>query len=299
MQIVRRRTMLLLVPLGLLALTLGIWWLLSGINQEVQAVSSNACTADEAYYIAKGEASAGERVTVRTHTEVSPSALRVVFSDPNGNVKVEKIRIGDATEEQRSALRSSESSSIDPALIPANFTRHAASGTIYHRQLDGGTWTGWVSEREELDKPLDVLGFCGSPMSELTGLQRIGSESVDGVSTTKYTATVEFDDDTAEVGPLDLRLDWWVDSDGRLKRKTITHLAYNSKVVTTFSDFGQVKTINAPVTPTPAPTAATATPVPATATPRPPPSGLAASASGTDSIVLSWTALPGASRYGV
>ena len=61
----------------------------------------------------------------------------------------------------------------------------------------------------------------------------------------------------------------------------------------------------------PAPPAATATPEPATATPEPAtptpvslnapptPSGLAASASGADSVVLSWTALAGASHYGV
>ena len=51
-----------------------------------------------------------------------------------------------------------------------------------------------------------------------------------------------------------------------------------------------------PATATPVPPAATATPVPPTA---PVPSGLTATASGSDSIVLSWTPLAGASRYGV
>ena len=83
-------------------------------------------------------------------------------------------------------------------------------------------------------------------MSELTGLRRVGAESVDGVSTTKYTATVEYDGDTTQTGLLDLQLDWWVDSGGRLKRKSTTHLAYNSKVEITFSDFGRVNNIAIP-----------------------------------------------------
>ena len=59
-----------------------------------------------------------------------------------------------------------------------------------------------------------------------------------------------------------------------------------------------------PATATPAPEPATATPEPATPTPvplsaPPVPSGLAASASGSDSVALSWTPLAGASHYGV
>ena len=51
--------------------------------------------------------------------------------------------------------------------------------------------------------------------------------------------------------------------------------------------------------PTPTPTPAPATPTPVPLSPPPVPSGLAASASGADSVALSWTALAGASHYGV
>ena len=84
MQIMRKRTMLLVIPVGLLALAMGLWWLLSDSHQEAQAVSTNACTADEAYYIATVVSSNYGEVTVRMRTEVSPSALRVVSQTQAG-----------------------------------------------------------------------------------------------------------------------------------------------------------------------------------------------------------------------
>ena len=279
MQIVGTRAMLSIIVVGVLALALGLWWFLSGPRELPQAISTNACTADEAYYIVMAVASAGEEVTVRTRAEVSPSALRFIFSDPNGNVKMEKIRIGDATQQQQSALasaepgsKSDEKSNVDPALIPANFTRHATNPTIYCRLMEGGTWTEWVNEREEPDYLVDGPGSCGSPMGQLTGLTRLRTEVVDGVPTTKYTAMLEFNGDTTETGPLDHRADWWVESLGRLKRKSLTHLAYNSKEVVIYSDYGWVNDITIPgtsSTPTPEPAASATSPSPTSRTTSP------------------------------
>ena len=184
--------------------------------------------------------------------------------------------MGDATERQRSTMRSADGvstsdtrSNTNPALLPANFTRHAPNATVYDRQLIDGRWTDWTNSREEAGELTDGPGFCGSPTNELSGLRRVGTESVDGVITTKYTAKVEYDGDPTSTGPLDLRLDWWVDSSGRLKRRSQTHLAYNTQVVTTYSAFGRVNDISIPgtqATPTPLATA-TQTPTATTANP--------------------------------
>ena len=63
-----------------------------------------------------------------------------------------------------------------------------------------------------------MAGFCGEMQSQLTGLNNVGSETINGISTTKYSATIEADGDPSIDGPHDLRSEFWVDAQGRLVR---------------------------------------------------------------------------------
>ena len=228
--------------------------------------------------------SGGDGVVIQEQlTELASDRIRSTFWNKDGRMYRQEIRLGDPL------------GSRDSGRITNHFeshTRFNPQGTTYIREFtdtrnsdaNGGiAWTPWNKERAILDRIEPEGGFCGYSLGILTNLRQTGSETIDGVATARYEATIEIDGDESTVGPADMRLEWWVDMEGLLYRRINTKLSDGYRVAQYFSGFGEANhisipgappgdTVNPQPTPTPEPTP-TPTPTPGvTRTPTPTPS---------------------------
>ena len=264
------------------ALGMIVWWLALGDSQ-TQAITVDACDLEPEFYDVRAIVSGGDGVVIQEQlNELASDRIRSTFWDEDGRMVMQQIRVGDSFS-SRSSTRS-----IDH--FEAH-TRFNPQGTTYTRVFTGGrssganinrAWEPWKSEREVLDRIDPDGGFCGYSLGILTNLRQTGSHTIDGVPTAKYEATIEIDRDESTVGPADMKLEWWVDGEGRLRRRINTQILNGYRVAQYFSGFGVANQISIPgepqATATPEP-AATPTPTP---TPSPPPTPLSG-ANGIDS----------------
>lgn len=222
------------------------------MNAETEAIGHNACDAGEpSYFDIRGIVTIDGQVEQRHFTEVSPSAIKVTFSDGSEVDYGQRIWIGDSIGSR------------------AVLTRFNENGTVYRRTKQGGSWGNWESRRDTEEWPggdSSSGSFCQWNREELTNLRRLsGSVSVGGVSTEHYAASREYGDDPSQPSQADLKLEWWVDGDGQLIKSVREQPGAKLKITLYYENIGEVNAIVAPMgTPTP-PTTATPTPV-ATAT---------------------------------
>jgi hypothetical protein len=134
--------------------------------------------------------------------------------------------------------------------------------------------TSWVSidvnalSQQQLGKSLGQLALSApsDPSQVLSFLRGAGADvklagpaTVDGIATTRYTATIDLDKAAAqlpakaragvarfedEIGTHLLPAQLWIDGQGRLRRMTIT--AQHSEITLTLSDFGTPVHVTAP-----------------------------------------------------
>ena len=275
MQIGRTRTMLFIIPVGLLALGVGLWWLLSS-PQEEQAVAStipaeekhlsaqeiveDLCASstlpDHYDYRAVLTDTSDRGVFVqRMEYRKSPTGQHMIFSDEAGNMIGEGMLVHRQNSGGDAATRTTESGEVRD---------------LYLRRLDE---SGQLGEWETRAWPKPALGsattrstesgssglgedppsFCGLPL-ELEGhdveFRFVGNETIDGVETRHYFHSYSQTGD-----PGYYSTDYWVDSDGRIKkRRTEAYdpspiagdTAHTVEWVTTYSGFGETNVITPP-----------------------------------------------------
>ncbi len=288
----------------IIAIGMVVWWLVFGGGQ-TQAITVDACDLEPPeFYDMRAFISGGDGIVIQEQfNEMASDRIRSTFWDGNGRMVMQRIRLGDSF------------GSGDSQRTVNHFERHTRfnpQGTTYTREFTDTrksesngerALTTWNSEREVLDRIEPDGGFCGYSLGVLTNLRRTGSQIIDGVSTTKYEATIEIDRDESTVGPADMKLQWWVDGEGLLRRRINTQILNGYKVAQYFSGFGVANHISIPgappvdpirpqITPTP-----TKTPEP-TPTPTPSPSPTSTplpgdsctrSLSGNGSVAGEWT----------
>ena len=288
-------------------------FLFSGTSR---ATGSDPCTAHENHYDVRTVVRIDGETIATGFSEVSPNGLKLQISEVPGGVVAERIQIADRV------LRNE-----GRAVVGASFEALRASGTIYERRREDGAWSAWTSERVAETPTVSGVGegICGHDLSDFPSLTRGGTETIDGVSTTKYSTSVsrEGDPDVTQ-----LKVEIWVDDDGQLRRRTISYPPARQENEYTFVNQGQTNNVSAPTTATPAPApTATETPTPTltptstsqpaatrTATPTPAPAATPTPASlaapdaprvvrsfpergGSLRVQLDWNDVAGASRY--
>ena len=244
-----------LLVLGLTTLGIVLWFIVGA--ERGLATTSNPCTVDDHHYDVNGESRMGGVVRMRHYSEVSPSAIRVVFTDPADGVIEERIRTGSGDRSERASE------------LPAPFGTQAIE---YRRYRNDESWSSWRTVVSQQEGVISTGGspFCSHNRNDFTSLTNEGTEIINNVSTTKYTAIIEADNDPNEVGLGDVTMSLWVDSDGRLRQRTIGVPATQQENKYTFENHGQINSISIPNTSAESATAtvpAVTTPVTSTSTP--------------------------------
>lgn len=257
-----------------IALGMVVWWLAFGGGQ-TQAITVDACDLEPPeFYDMRAVVSGGDGSVLQEQlNELASDRIRSTFWDADGQMVMQQIRVGDSLGSRDSERTMNHFE---------DHTRFNPQGTTYTREFtssrnndanDERAWAPWNSEREVLDRIEPDGGFCGYSLGVLTNLRRTRSQIIDGVSTTKYEATIEIDRDESTVGPADMKLEWWVDGEGQLRRRINTQILNGYKVAQYFSGFGVANHISTPGAPPGDPTnpKVTSTPTPTpTSTPTPP-----------------------------
>ena len=311
MTITRKRSLWLSAILAVAAAGVLCWvFLFSGTSK---ATSNNPCTTQENHYDVRTVVRFDGETAMTGFAEVSPNGFKLQISEVPGGVVAERIQIPDRV------LRDGER-----AAVGASFEALRASGTMYERRREDGAWSAWTSKRVAEVSTVSGVGegICGHDLSDFPSLTREGTETIDGVSTTKYSTSVARE---GEADVTQLKVEVWVDDDGQLRRRTISYPPARQENEYTFVNQGQTNNVSAP-TPAPAPTA-TETPTPTltptstsqpaatrTATPTPAPAATPTPASlaapdaprvvrsfpergGSLRVQLDWNDVAGASRY--
>ncbi len=123
-----------------------------------------------------------------------------------------------------------------------------AEYTNYYRGFAGNVASDWTTDTDSGEIDLESAKFCGFHMDTLINLQSHGQETLNGVTTTRYSATVEFPGDL----PDDL-WEFWIDSSGRVVQMKATDVDIGVGQLVTYSGWGEPNIVVAPIL-TPAPT---------------------------------------------
>ena len=218
-----------------IALGMVVWWLAFGGGQ-TQAITVDACDLEPPeFYDMRAVVSGGDGSVLQEQlNELASDRIRSTFWDADGQMVMQQIRVGDSLGSRDSERTMNHFE---------DHTRFNPQGTTYTREFtssrnndanDERAWAPWNSEREVLDRIEPDGGFCGYSLGVLTNLRRTRSQIIDGVSTTKYEATIEIDRDESTVGPADMKLEWWVDGEGQLRRRINTQILNGYKVAQYF-----------------------------------------------------------------
>ena len=133
-------------------------------------------------------------------------------------------------------------------------TRAASGESVpvakYQRDYEGGQWTAWEARQDSSPGGAGSNNrFCSWDLDSFTTLVYNGTETLDGVSTKKFTGTIQYTLDRTDVW------EFWVNGDGEVP---LNRLTTNGYVLETVSyGFNEPNTITAPVAGTPAPTPGT------------------------------------------
>ena len=138
-----------------------------------------------------------------------------------------------------------ENYTIFPTASGSTGNRFTSAGVnrVYSRRMEGGQWEAWKASNQSFE-PNDAVAerFCGYNSDIFDDFQYNGVETVNGASTKKFTGTID-----TVTGVFDTRLEFWVDSDGRLAKKAVTHTSSNTRWEATYSGWGESNAIAAPV----------------------------------------------------
>ena len=122
--------------------------------------------------------------------------------------------------------------------------------TTYTRvKDDDGEWEEWfMDEHSYPHPPSNTSGvFCKFSRDTFETIEDHGQETVHGVQTRKFVATIESDGDPTQAGPYDARLEMWVDSNGRYIQAKDMHPYNGSAMLYVFSGWGEENIITVPV----------------------------------------------------
>ena len=138
-----------------------------------------------------------------------------------------------------------ENYTIFPTASSSTGNRFTSAGVnrVYVRHMEGGQWGAWKASNQSFE-PNDAVAerFCGYNSVIFDDFQYNGVETVNGTSTKKFTGTID-----TVTGVFDTRVEFWVDPDGRLAKKAITHTNSNTRWEVTYSGWGESNAIAAPV----------------------------------------------------
>ena len=173
-----------------------IWWLFNGDTPTIAQIIEDACAdAKEAEFgtmttHAEGVADSvdGERPFVMSViVEFNPTAIRI------------RSYLDDVMEQESIVI-------VTTSLVEPGSTLEFMGYTRI-KETDG-KWGDWVviEGKKTIPDDLPDTDFCGLTADELSDLQYVGSETVDGISTRHYSGTLKADG---------TRWNLWVGPDGR------------------------------------------------------------------------------------
>ena len=252
---------LVLMALGAAA----IWWLFFDSREPLstERIMEDVCTQKFLHYDGTVRVHTEDEVMEWATFEYSNVGYRLSWLLGDSYAKEETIVIFDTPislfSDAERAAGQAEGAAAVPRLVEAG-------QTWYSRELDdSGQWSPWKASSESMSKVEGIDKFCGRVLGDLRDLQMGGKETINGIATTKYSGNIEGDNDPTRVGPHDSRMEYWVDTDGRLVRHRIVRLASGVIIEYDYYGWGEINNISAALTPTPNPTpTATAEPTPTT-----------------------------------
>ena len=224
-----------------------LWWLIPG-NAPISARQAieDACAGAEAYDYAD------------IHMQMVPAT-----GEPRGWTEFEASSAGiHLRNYHQDGTFLSERIIIWSTPIPSGSGAAGAASdqgevAFYDRKLAGeNQWGDWevTINRGRLAIRENTDTFCSHPLDDFSDFQYLGQETVNGVRSRHFSGVIDADGDPDNAGLLDQRWDFWIGLNGRPVRHTITNLHTGSALVSTYSGYGEVNVIAAPVlTPTPAP----------------------------------------------
>ena len=268
----RPRALLAAGSLALMFLTVAailIWWFTFGTSRPLSAQEAidDACTDLSArqHYDAKSSPVIDFETEEPSwmYYEINPTGTRMLTYDGDGSQPIN----GQTPTHEHILIKGGTGAAGSSAHIATTPTHQ----TVYSRWMDSdGEWSNWRTKRTDFSgsgsgggaaatSDTDELGqFCGYITGGNTNARYVKNETVNGVSTKKYSLVRDVDGDPATTWLGDLRIDYWIDGTGRIIK---TMRAYDPSpssdgrgFTLTFSNWGETNTIVAPNT-TPAPTA--------------------------------------------
>ena len=130
-------------------------------------------------------------------------------------------------------------------------TRQASGESVpiakYQRNYEGGQWTAWAVRQDSVPGGSGPTNkFCNWDLDSFTTFVYDGIETLDGVSTKKFTGSTQYTLDRTDVW------EFWVNEDGFVP---LNRLTTNGYVLETISyGINEPNTVTAPVVGTPEPT---------------------------------------------
>ena len=226
-----------------------VWWLTSGEPLSAQEQVADACANSE---------------------PVESVDFTINWYDPEGNLAARDIGHTTATgmyiqhydpNAPNTGPRSNNSGRSDGLMSESiqiwgsdALTRAAPGESVsvskYQRGYEGGQWTRWEARQDSSPGGAGSNNrFCSWDLDRFTTFVYNGTETLDGVSTKKFTGTIQYTLDRTDVW------EFWVNGDGEVPLNKLTTNGYVLETIS--SGFNEPNVIAAPVQPTPTPDAPT------------------------------------------
>ena len=246
----RAGSFFLVVALAVAAL---VWWLIpEGTPVSAQQAIDDACADSDLEYV---------DFTMRLIYEGTPAdSIRRDQPPPQDPPYHHEFQVTETSQRRVSYERNtaiSERVAIYPTL-EADGSRSTATEieyTAYSRGIgDDGQWGEWTMAEHSEPPPSNIRPgnmFCGFARADFHDLQDLGQETVQGVRTRRFVATIESDGDPAQVGKWDARLELWIDENGRYIQVKDMRPYNGSGILYVFSGWNEPNVITAPVLATP------------------------------------------------
>ena len=181
-------------------------------------------------------------ISIVSRTYDSSDSARSLSASSGVTLESERVYIFDAP--PRPTPANSREAATTPQAVDVGVT-------AYGRRMENGEWTAWEVGRTSRGTMESDPGniFCGEILSQFATFRYNGQEQINGIQTRKYTGTIEMPEPVWG----NYRFEYWVGPNGRIVRNDRTNLSNNATVTATFSNWGEVNVVTAPVQETPTP----------------------------------------------
>ena len=217
------------------------WWLWPVVASTQIATDPCVLTAHTFDYdFTEEEYRIGEGWFLKTEGEHSANGEKATLFARTGDHRMERIRIYSTPQTiPRSDEGNQPRASVRPSIAPLRFAE-------YSRVIVPGEGVSeWRAWNETEDKIRNAEGFCFHAAGLYSSVQRTGTATINGISTTKYTGVPNVGDNPPQAD-FQYEVDYYVDGQGRLVR--FTHRFVNSGWLlrNTYSNWGEANIITAP-----------------------------------------------------